>query len=267
MAREPVELERIFEGAEILDALLRSTGSPLSTHDVLGRMQTAIAEDGFPGDVIPRLFENEPRFADPVIARALYGNLLGLWDLLSQGEDPAALGRLPLQTGGDAPDGVQTPVRPRRAARPPPPPRRPEPFGEAGPDLDFVESAWQYLAVADRERERLAHSFENRQDALLGALDELELPDEADAVARTLLFELHAMLELGWGARVRRLSSADLRTEPSPHLIPPALAAYVDESVFEAEQDEEQPLPPDFGAMVRKVARAGWVALWSAGSE
>ena len=109
-----------------------------------------------------------------------------------------------------------------------------------------MEAAWRYLEDDEKARTRLTHAFENRQDALLGALDEAGLTDEGYGGARHLLFELYAMLELGWPPGVASVNPAALEADSdacSP--VPAALRGYADEALFEAEQDEEQPLSPE----------------------
>jgi hypothetical protein len=210
-------------------------------------MQAAHAE-GEPRDaVIPTLFEREPRFSSPEVARRLFQNLLALWDMVVEGK------AVRLEEG-------PRPPRPKKVKLTPPPPFAP---GEPGPE--FVEAAWRYLEDDEKERTRRLHTFENRQDGLLGALDAAGLTDEGYAVARYLLFELHAMLELGWPPGLSSVDPAVLEkpgTEVPP--VPPALTAYAEESLFEAEQDEEQPLSAEESARVRTLVRSGLAALWRA---
>jgi hypothetical protein len=242
------EFDRQFEGRDILDGLLEVAGSQLTTDDVLTRFREGAAKGQAASTIIPGLFPEEPRFPDPLYARKLYQNLLGLWDLVSSGK-PFAL---------DAP--AKTP----RVKRPPPVP--PAPFGEGGPDEAFVEAAWRYLQDLDkRERDRLLDAFENRQDALLGLLDEQELPESAYACARFLLFELSAMVELGWRPGVRSITRDELKNaDDSVPSELKALEAYADEAVAEAELDEEDPLPASEATRVRALARRALGALWQA---
>jgi hypothetical protein len=46
--------------------------------------------------------------------------------------------------------------------------------------------------------------------------------------------------------------------------VPEALAAYAEEALFEAEQDEERPLAAEELARVRTLVRRGLAALWHA---
>jgi hypothetical protein len=237
-----------FEGARALDGLLELAGSPCDTAEVLSRMRAARAEGRSRDTVIPTLFEGEPRFPSPEVAQRLFQNLLGLWDLVES--------RTPVRLEDEEP----RPPRPKKVK-----PVRPPPFAPGEPGSEFVEAAWRYLEDDEKERTRRMHSFENRQDALLGELDGSGLTDEGYAAARHLLFELHAMLELGWPPGIASVDLADLQrgdTEAPP--VPQALAAYAEEALFEAEQDEEHPLSAEELARVRTLVRRGLAALWKA---
>ncbi|RYZ34289.1 MAG: hypothetical protein EOO71_39465, partial [Myxococcaceae bacterium] len=144
---------RQFEGAQTLDGLLELAGSPCDTAEVLERMRQARAEGDGANDVIPTLFAREPRFKDAELARRLYQNLLGLWDLVQEGKSV----RL---------DDGPRPPRPKKERLQPPAPFHPD-----APSAEFVEAAWRYLEDDDKARTRLMHAYENRQDGLLGALD------------------------------------------------------------------------------------------------
>lgn len=236
---------RRFEGAQTLDGLLDLAGSPCDTREALSRMQEAHAQGLGSDEVIPSLFDGEPHFPSPDVARRLYQNLLGLWDLVQEGRNVR----------------LEAPTPKVKKARPLPP----TPFAPGEPDTAFVESAWRYLEDEEKARVRLMHAFENKQDGLLGVLDAAGLGDEGYALARHLLFELYAMLELGWPpgvASVAPKALEDVGTDALP--VPEALAAYADEALFEAEHDEERPLPADELARVRTLARRGLAALWGA---
>jgi hypothetical protein len=113
----------------------------------------------------------------------------------------------------------------------------------------------------------LSHAFENRQDALLGFLDERGLSDDGYGCARHLLFELFAMIELGWPPGVANVELGDLEgsTVGSGELpVPEALKAYADEVLFEAASDEETPLAGEELARVQDAVNRGLAALWRA---
>jgi hypothetical protein len=233
-----------FEGRETLESLLSVAGCPLDAEAVLARFRKAVEDGRQRSDVIPELFAVEPHFPDPALARKLYENLFALWGMVEEGK------------------AINLTV-PAPAPPTPPRPARPEPFGEA-PDEAWVEAAWRHVEGLDeRSLERLEHAFENRQDALWVYLDEVDLSDNALPHVRTLLFELWAMLEVGWppglsSVSARSISSAD------PGGVPQALRAYAQEALFEAEQDEVAPLSGEELERARRAAEAGLAALWSA---
>jgi len=240
--------EHAFEGKEVLDELLEIAGASVDTEGAVVRMREALRNKEPRESVVPTLFNGEPHFPNTDLARRLFQNLLGLWDLLARGQP------VPLDS---------TPTR----ARPPkkPIPERPPPFEGDEPDEAWVEAAWKYLDEApEREITRLEHSFENRQDALTGFLDEQGLPDEIFGLARQLLFELHTLIELGWPPGVRSLARAELQEAERGQPAPAALQAYADEAVFEAEQDEVAPLTPADSARAKALVTLGLKALWNA---
>lgn len=242
-----MEFARQFEGAQVLDGLLQLAGTSHDTLTVLTHMRQAHAEGRPSQEVIPSLFEHEPRFESPELARRLFQNLLGLWDLVQEGKS----------------------VRLEDGPRPPRPKKQkleaPQPFAPGEPDTAFVEAAWRYLEDDEKGRTRLHDAFENKQDALLGELDATGLTDEGYAAAHHLLFELHAMLELGWPQGLASVAPGALEDAGMEALpVPTALTAYADEALFEAEQDEEHPLSPEELAKVRTLVKRGTAALWSA---
>ncbi|HEY8211250.1 MAG TPA: hypothetical protein VIG99_27390 [Myxococcaceae bacterium] len=248
--RDRAQFEHAFEGREVLDGLLELAGARVDTEGAMVQMREALRRKEPRESAVPTLFEGEPRFPDPEIARRLFQNLLGLWDLLARGQ--------PLPQDGSPAGGTRA-----RARKPIP--ERPPPF--EGDDLDeaWVEAAWKYLDEApEREVTRLEHAFENRQDALLGFLDEQGLEDEVFGLTQQLLFELHAMIELGWPPGVQSVARAELQEAGGGRPAPAALQAYADEALFEAEQDEVAPLSPADSARARALVNLGLRALWSA---
>jgi hypothetical protein len=252
VARKDARLEFAprFEGREALDGLLDLAGAALDAPGVLERFQEAFAAGQARSEVIPTLFVEEPRFPDPELAKRLYENLFGLWELVASGR-PVAL---------DSP--LARPERVPRSRPPSLPP--PGPFGQA-PDEAWVEEAWRYLGGLDgRAVERLWHGFENRQDALGVYLNELGLPDNAYAQANELLFELWAMLEAGWPKGLRSVTEVSFVPSAEPGNVPEALRSFVNEAIFEAEQDETKALSVEQSAQVRRAVNAGLEALWNA---
>ena len=245
MARKDVRAEFTphFEGKEILDGLLDLAGCSLDSQGVLAVFQEAAAERRAKSDVIPTLFVEEPHFPDPSLAKRLYENLFGLWELA------AAQGTIAL----DQP-------------RPPAKPKAAEPPGtfQGEPDTTWVERAWRYVEELDeRSRQRLEDAFENRQDALLMYLDEVALSDNAFAQARELLFELWAMLQEGLGKPLRSVRREELSAAPTAP-VPDALRSFAEEALFEAQQDEKEPLSVEESREVEAVVLRALSALWSA---
>ncbi|MGQ0507989.1 MAG: hypothetical protein ACT4TC_22015, partial [Myxococcaceae bacterium] len=230
---------RKFEGRETLDGLLALAGSPLDSEAVLEQMREATRDGVSSSELIPSLFDGEPRFEDPRIAQKLFENLLGLWDLVAGG-GPIRLDAKPVRKEKE-----------KKAV-----PEVPTPLGDAEPDAGFVEKAWRYLEeMPERDKEKWNHAFENRQDGLLTFLDESGLSDDGYACARHLLFELFVMIELGWLPGVANVTLAMLATQDDGAVapLPETFSDYVEESLFEAENDEDAPREGDALAQVKGV--------------
>jgi len=244
-AREEPAFARRFESPEVLAELLAIAGSELSPDEVLARFRAARAEDGEAPDVIPTLFSEAPRFPHPDVARRLFQNLLGLWDASASpgfrlaSESPAARRPRPEKVG---------------------PPGRP---GPTGPDAAYVEAVRAWLASDRRARERLTDSFENRQDALLGSLDERGLSDEGWGVLRQLAFELHAVLEHADGAAPASVPTEALEGDPAEK-VPVELIGLVDQAFAPTEQGDPGPAPAAERERLRTLGRQVLGALWEA---
>jgi hypothetical protein len=239
MSEPDDQLDRRFEGRAALDPLLLRSGTVADTEDVVEAF-TQAARDGVPAPVvIQALWEDEPRFESPEEARRLFANLLALHDLVVAG---AAI-------------DLSLPSRPLQRERA----ARPEPFGADGPEAGFVEAAWRFLEDHPKERQRLDHGFENRHDALLSWLDLQGLSDEAFVLAVGLLSDLHAMCEVGGHACVPARESA---VPGASDGVPAALLEWVDEGVFEAEQNDAAALPASEGARVRELVGRAVAAWW-----
>ncbi len=234
--------DRHFEGPGVLAELLELAGSPYGPEEVLAHFREAQKAGLGASDVIPTLFPEEPRFGDPSLAKRLFQNLLGLWD--------ASPGQVTLVRPGP---------RPKKEK-----PLRPPLWEGAPPTTAWVDSARRYLEQDAAVSTRFLHSFENRQDALVTFLDEQPLSDEGYGVLRHLAFELHAMLELGCGTAPARVDPAALMGSPGGDGGPSALVSYADEALFEAEQDEEAPVPPGERAVLQDWMRKLVAALWAA---
>ena len=72
------DIDRSFEGQEVLQKLLAQSGSIADVDDVVGAFKKAVLENVPAPVVIQALWEDEPRFNSPDEAAALFGNLLGL---------------------------------------------------------------------------------------------------------------------------------------------------------------------------------------------
>jgi len=237
------ELERRFEGREALQALLAESGSLADVEDVANAFALA-AKDGVPPSVvIPALWEEEPQVTSAGQARRLFSNLLGLYDLVASGAT------------------VDLSVKAKPAKREKTP--APQPFGDGEPDEAFVETAWRHLDDFPRTREKLEHTFDNRQDALVSWLDAEGLSDEAFTLGRHLLIEVFAMLALG-GADVPAVDVAKLPKKAAADAVPAALASWLEEGVFEAESDEARPLKAAEAKQLRALLSRAVAAMWAA---
>jgi hypothetical protein len=211
----------VYEGPEVLTALLRKAGSPHEAEEVADRFQKAQAAGEARASVIPGLFPDEPRFESPDDARRLYGNLFGLWARLQAGLGPH----------DDAPEVV-----PELAAgeREPLPERGTQPGDVLAAEL--VEAIWQLLADASpRDLQRRRDRFMNVQPDLAAWLESLPLPDGAILALQDLAFEAWAMFDHAYGERLGMVEFRDLRDlekEPPPLAeVQPALAGYLSEQL------------------------------------
>jgi hypothetical protein len=254
-AAELTGIARVYEGPELVSALLERAGSALSAPEVAERFRAAIAAGEDRSDAIPALFEAEPRFASPDEARRLYGNLFALWDRLAAGKDVG------VDVPAADPEAAVAPGEP-----PPLPPRGAAARGELTPEL--VEAVWKHLsALPERERQRLEDRFENAQPDLAAWLDAAALPEAVAVAARDLAFEAWAMFDVAFGDRLGAPAFKDLRAveaEPPPlEASQPALGAYATEALDLAQDDD-----PSFSAaeraQVERVIAAVAAALGSA---
>jgi hypothetical protein len=221
-------LPPIYEGPEVLDALLERSGSPVRTDEVAAAFARALAAGEPRGAVIPTLFPQEPRFGSPDEARRLYGNLFGLWARLEAG----------LGAHDDAPDV---------APEPPPPPPPPERGLTPGTQLpaDLVEATWKWLAAAPpREVGRRRDRFANVQPDLAAWLDDVALPESGAVAVTDLAFEAWAMFDQGFGERLRAVEWKELTRlaaePPPPEALQPALAAYAAEALDTLAAEDER---------------------------
>jgi hypothetical protein len=80
--------------------------------------------------------------------------------------------------------------------------------------------------------------------------------------------EAFAMLELG-GRKLESIDETLVPKKASLDTLPKALSTWIDEALFEAETDEDQPLPAKQVTQVREVVARAVNALWRSrdGSE
>jgi hypothetical protein len=230
----------VYEGPEVLSALLAQAGSTFSADDVASAFLRAQKAGEQRSEVIPTFFTAEPRFATPDDARRLYGNLFGLWGRLAAG----------LGAHDDAPE-----LAPEPAAAAP----LPERGGVPGETLtaEVVDAVWRNLAtLPPREVQRRRDRFTNAQPDLVAWLEGTPLPEVGGIAVHDLAFEAWAMFDQAFGERFGTVSYRELRElekEPPPlDQVQPALAGYVVEQL-DVVADEE----PRFDAAARaQVERA-----------
>ena len=245
----------VYEGPQVLAALLQKAGSKSSADDAVALFQRAQAAGESRSAVIPTLFEDEPHFESPEEARRLYSNLFGLWARLAAG----------LGSHEDAPE-----VPPEPAAAPPPLPERGSLEGDHLPP-ELVETVWQNLAAASpREQQRRRDRFQNVQPDLAAWLDTLALPDDAAVAAQDLAFEAWSMFDQAFGDRLRVVEYREVRAlekEPPPlESVQPPLAAYVTEQL-DVLVDEDPDITPEAAAQVERTIATLAAALTGAVRE
>lgn len=248
--RPEKDLLRVYEGPEVLSALLSQAGCPLSAGEVAARFASAQARGLERAEVVPGLFESEPRFTAPDAARRLYGNLFGLWDRIARG----------LSASDDAP-----------AASPAAPAAEPVALGERGAERgehlspELVETVWRHLdALPEREKRRRRDRYTHAQPDLVAWLDDVPLPSSGAAAAQDLIFEAWAMFDQAFGDRLKPASFKELKAleaEPPPLLTEqPAFAAYAGEQLDTLE-DEDRDFTPEARAQVERAVSAAVAAL------
>jgi hypothetical protein len=244
----------VYEGPEVLTALLGKAGSPHDAEEVAERFQKA-QEAGEPrSSVIPTLFQDEPRFGSPDEARRLYGNLFGLWTRLLAGLGPH----------DDAPAVVPEPEA--DAEREPLPERGAQQGDVLSPEI--VEGMWRVLADGSpRELQRRRDRFMNVQPDLAAWLESLPLPDAGILTLQDLAFETWAMFDHAYGERLAMIDFRDLRDlekEPPPLAeVQPALATYLVEQL-DLSSEEDPGFDEASRAQVERALAAVAAALTAA---
>ncbi len=241
----------VYEGPEVLTALLERAGSPHDAAAAAAMFTRAQRAGESRSEVVPALFPEEPRFESPEAARRLYANLFGLWARVAAGLGPH----------DDAPEVVD---------EPPAPAPLPERGRETGTFLApaVVEAVWRYLAAAPvREVQRRRDRFENAQPDLAGWLQATPLAGSGALAAMDLAFEVWAMFDQAFGDRLGAVEFGEIRAiekEPPPlEASQPALASYVDEQLGLV-ADEDPAFGPPERAQVERIVAAAVAALTDA---
>lgn len=241
--QEGAGISPVYEGPEVLTALLGKAGSPHDAEEVAERFRKAQAAGENRSAVIPALFPEEPRFGAPDEARRLYGNLFGLWARLAAG----------LGAHDDAPEVV-------------PEPEEPEPLPERGSrpgdvlEADLVQAVWTALAdESPRELQRRRDRFTNVQPDVAAWVESVPVNDAGSLTLQDLAFEAWAMFDQAFGERLGTVEFRDLRDlEKEPPLlaeVQPALSAYIAEQL-ELASEEEPSFDPETRAQVERALSA-----------
>lgn len=251
-----------YQGVEFLDRLLIRAGASVDARGAIERFTLAIRDGGAASAVIPTFFPGEPRFAGPEEALALYGNLLGAWDLLEDGTDPAEL-LAPRPPEPELPaEEPEVEGEEEEAAPIEEPPRG----SVEGPELppEFVDATWRWLdALPNREKVRVRDRYENVQPDLAEWARSQGLPGVAQDVLERLVFELSDLFDRAFGERYglvkfRALGGADAS---EGRRLQPAAAAYVDESLAEVEADDDAPVEPGERDELERLALQALAAM------
>lgn len=143
MSRNRRSLERNFEGELILSDLLKASKCELTVDEVIEEFRCGVEEGSEPSDIIPLLWEGEPRFPNPDQARRTFANLFGLWDEIHKAEVGELITLLPVSE-------VERPLTP-----------------------EYTELLWNQLEqIEDRDFRKLQSRFENQADGLGQYLNE-----------------------------------------------------------------------------------------------
>ncbi len=237
------KFERRFDGRDVLERLLAESRAIFEFDDVVEAFEEAHREQVPVRDVIADLWDDEPRFSSPHVAQKLYANLFGLFDLIAQGQWP----NMP-----------SLEVKPQKTRAP-----MPVPLGPNEPDAEFVAQAWRYFDDHPKERERLAHAFENRQNEVITWLDAQEFSDGAFSLVHQLAGDVFALIELG-GTKTANLQARDVLNDISSVTLPQVFSEWIESAVSEARHDESMPLSDMEAKRVREASTAIAAALWRA---
>lgn len=227
-------IERVYEGPEVLGPLLSGSGCELSVDEVVEEFVCALEEGSVQGEIIPLLWEMEPRFADAGVARRTFGNLFGLWDSVAK----------ELGVGGEVALGDLDPSAPVSDR--------------------VVDRVWGKLDSLDERAWRRARDrFDNHQGDVAAFVFE-RLADQDGVVVETALdlaFESWWILEDVRGAAgVPRASRVVLEgafdAEDGGGESEPGLAGLATAVLWEQAADEERPLPEVGIGVAERVLKA-----------
>ncbi len=216
-------LERRFEGPEILNDLLRKSGSEHTVDDLRFEFEAALEEGTAPGEVIALLWDDEPHFDSPEMARRTFMNLFGLYDSIA-----AETGVFDLNPDEEEDD-------------------------HRGLSTLQVESLWNRLEdLPSRDQKRTYNRFDNQCADILAFLYDVLKPqgDLAIETASELAFESWFILSEGYK---KPLSLPGIGLLSKLHKTPcemieepePAIAALVHCTLYEKAADDESPLPEE----------------------
>ena len=121
----------------MLNRLLKESGCQLNEADILEEFQCGVEEGSEPSDIIPLLWEGEPRFPSPEQARLTFSNLFGLWDMIQKDQVGDLITLLP-------PTDTQRPLTP-----------------------EYTEHLWRTFGrLPESEFKKIHSRFENQSDGL-----------------------------------------------------------------------------------------------------
>jgi hypothetical protein len=203
------ELDRHFEGNAVLNELLAQAGSLADAQDVYGAFVEAVQINAPPAAVIEALWEDEPRFASPQIAKRTFSNLLGLYDAVLAGSPKEALGL------------ASSPKKHTRRIE------LPEPLVNGDITPAQLDAYLQYLDDRQQERTRLLHQFDNTWNEPLALLEAEVESDEVWGVLIAIGGTLYAVSQL---AKLPPRHTRTFLLEDTGQL-PDAIVDYVEDTL------------------------------------
>lgn len=234
-------LPRVYEGPDVLGPLLEASGCELDVDEVVEEFACALEEGTPAGELIPLLWEVEPRFADPAIARRTFQNLFGLWDAVDA-ELTAEHGPL-VDLGELDPDA---PLSGRQVDR----------------------ASTRLVELDDRSWRKARDRFDNHQSDVATFVFECLADHDPVAVetAVDLAFETWWILEHSRGAAAvpragRDALTAAFAAEDDGSEPEPGLAGMITAALWEQSADEDRPLPEAAIPLAERTLKAVRLAL------